>query len=376
MDRGPRGHGRNARLQDEGSQHDGNPGGRGARFEQEENNLRGNGTPNQFAMDFFAALVAANILNQPRVDAESRAREITKDFRRMNPPSFDGSTARRYAKRVARATGNVEAPDIENLTWAEFEKIFKIQYFPESYCEQLREKFENFEQGTMTISEYAMQYQVLSRFAPELVNTEEKKCRRFKKGLHSSVRRLVMSSRLRVFTEIVELARTLELPRDNVRNAWGNKGRQSMGSVGMASGSLGDTRRDHRSLATSVAKRVILGLIVHKLHHSLDLLHHRILRHRVLALGMVALATWLGFAHIEGVHVASPVQFSNQGRVRVLVSINRGGFCGHTAAPPPPVTATQTPEAFIVRDRGRVMADGLPAKAYLSLTCAYSFEML
>ena len=87
---------------------------------------------------------------------------------------------------------------------------------------------------------------------------------------------------------------------------------------------LGDTRRDHRSFATSVAKRVILGLIVHRLHHNSDLFHHCVLRHRVLALGVVALATWLGFAHREGVHVVSLVQFSNQGRARVLVSISRG----------------------------------------------------
>ena len=52
-----------------------------------------------------------------------------------------------------------------------------------------------------------------------------------------------MSSRLRVFTEIVELARTLELPRDNVRNARGNEGRQSKGSVGMASSSQGSQSR-------------------------------------------------------------------------------------------------------------------------------------
>ncbi|GFY91828.1 sodium/calcium exchanger family protein / calcium-binding EF hand family protein [Actinidia rufa] len=146
-------------------------GGRGARLEQEGNNPGGNGTPNQFVVDFVAALAAANILNQPRVDAESRAREITKDFRRMNPPSFDGSiinddnirvhllacqlsgeanewwesvlAARRDARRVARAAENVEAPDIENLTWAEFEKMFENQYFPESYREQLRDKLRN-----------------------------------------------------------------------------------------------------------------------------------------------------------------------------------------------------------------------------------------
>ncbi|GFS38678.1 hypothetical protein Acr_00g0058860 [Actinidia rufa] len=151
--------------------------------------------------------------------------------------------AHRDARRVAGVAKNVEAPDIDNLTWAEFEKMFENQYFSESYHEQLREKFEKFEQGTMTISEYATQYQALSRFALELVHTKEKKCRRCEKGLHSSVRRLVMSSKLRTFTEIVELARTLELPRDNVRNARGNEGRQSMGSVGMASGSQGSQSR-------------------------------------------------------------------------------------------------------------------------------------
>ncbi|GFS44397.1 hypothetical protein Acr_00g0090090 [Actinidia rufa] len=159
---------------------------RGAKFEQEGNNLGGNGIPNQFAMDFVEALTAANILNQPRVDAESRVQEITKDFCRMNPPSFDGSSI---------------DPLAANHWLTEIRKLFN------------------------------------------LVNTEEKKCRQFEKGLHSSVRRLVMSSKLRVFTEIMEFARTLELPRDNVRNARGNEGRQSMGSVGMASGSHGSQNR-------------------------------------------------------------------------------------------------------------------------------------
>ncbi|GFY97573.1 hypothetical protein Acr_12g0001140 [Actinidia rufa] len=204
--RGPRGRGRDTRLQDEGSQHDGNPGGRGARLEQEGNNPGGNGTPNQFVVDFVATLAAANILNQPRWGSHDEWWESVL-------------AARRDARRVAKVAENVEAPDIENLTWAEFEKMFENQYFPESYREQLRDKFEKFEQGNMTLSEYITQYQALSRFAPELVNTEEKKCRRFEK------------------------ARTLELPRDNVRNARGNEGRQSMGSGGMASDSQGSQSR-------------------------------------------------------------------------------------------------------------------------------------
>ncbi|GFZ14656.1 hypothetical protein Acr_24g0008460 [Actinidia rufa] len=389
----------NTRLQDEGSQHDGNPGGRGARLEQEGNNSGGNGTPNQFVVDFVVALAAANILNQPRVDAESRAREITKDFRRMNPPSFDGSStdplvanhwlaeirklfnvlvinddnmrvhlvacqlsgeanewwesvlaARRDAKRVARAAENVEAPDIENLTWAEFEKMFENQYFPESYREQLRDKFE--------------------------------------KGLHSSVRRLVMSSRLKVFTEIVELARTLELPRDNVRNARGNEGRQSMGSGGMASGSQGSqSRKRHRDTfqpthsQQSFRAPFSTGFGGHSSRppvtcHQCGQEGH-IRAHCPPALSQLrppppprsqtpgACFGCGGFGHVARFSPQKVGARSESGSVqqprdhratveRVLlhqIRLHRVGFLRFTTAapPPPPVIATQTLEASIVR---------------------------
>ncbi|GFS40677.1 hypothetical protein Acr_00g0069800 [Actinidia rufa] len=325
--RGPRVRDRNARLQDEGSQHDGNPGGRGARFEQEGNNPRANGTPNQFVVDFVTALAAANILNQPRVDAESRAWEITKDFRRMNPPSFDVSMARRDARRVARVARNIKAPDIENLTWAEFEKMFENQYFPKSNCEQLRDKFEKFEQGTMTISKYATQYQALSRFAPELVNTKEKKCRQFEKGLHSSVMRLVMSSRMRVFTEIVELAKTFELPRDNVRNAWGNERRQSMGSVGMTFGSQGSQRGACSESSLVQQPRSDQSFGQHQQRGTQSQPHYR------------QTTTVQGPQGDRGESSSAP-NSTTQGRVFTV---------SRATPPPPPIIATQTLEASIVR---------------------------
>lgn len=66
-------------------------------------------------------------------------------------------------------------PNVENLTWAEFEELFEGQYFLESYREQLREQFERLEQWSMTVSKYTQKFQALSCFAPRLVATEDRK---------------------------------------------------------------------------------------------------------------------------------------------------------------------------------------------------------
>ena len=62
----------------------------------------------------------------------------------------------------------------------------------------------------MSVSQYTLQFQSLSRFASDLVSSEERKCKRFKKGLHPSIQRTVMGHRLRMFSELVDCAREVE----------------------------------------------------------------------------------------------------------------------------------------------------------------------
>ena len=64
--------------------------------------------------------------------------------------------------------------------------------------------------GIMSVSQYTFQFQTLSRFASDLVSSEERKCKRFEKGLHPSIQRTVMGHRLRVFSELVDCARAVE----------------------------------------------------------------------------------------------------------------------------------------------------------------------
>ncbi|XP_058181277.1 uncharacterized protein LOC131299715 [Rhododendron vialii] len=291
--RGGRGRGRGHGVppEDEVSQHGENPGrnpGAGAG--------RGAGIPpnqTQFARDLVAALTAANLFNQaPRENADNRALSAMREFSRRNPPTFDGTSSdplvadhwlaqirklfnalkiteddlrvnivavqltgeanewwesvlesRKDARRAARTVAQVNEPDVENLTWAEFETLFEEQYFPETSREQLRDQFEKLEQGGMTVSEYAQKFQSLSGFAPELVATEERKCRRFEKGLHNTVRRMVMVQRKTKYAEVVECARSIEIPKEAQRNRGVWEPRQQVVSVSSSSGSFGSQGR-------------------------------------------------------------------------------------------------------------------------------------
>ncbi|XP_058181413.1 uncharacterized protein LOC131299855 [Rhododendron vialii] len=247
----------------------------------------------QFARDLVAALTAANLFNQaPRENADNRALSAMREFSRRNPPTFDGTSSdplvadhwlaqirklfnalkiteddlrvnivavqltgeanewwesvlesRKDARRATRTVAQVNEPDVENLTWAEFETLFEEQYFPETSREQLRDQFEKLEQGGMTVSEYAQKFQSLSRFAPELVATEERKCRRFEKGLHNTVRRMVMVQRKTKYAEVVECARSIEIPKEAQRNRGVWEPRQQVVSVSSSSGSFGSQGR-------------------------------------------------------------------------------------------------------------------------------------
>ncbi|XP_058216036.1 uncharacterized protein LOC131327058 [Rhododendron vialii] len=154
--------------------------------------------------------------------------------------------SRKDARRAARIAAQVNEPDVENLTWAEFEALFEEQYFSKTSQENLREQFEKLEQGNMTVSEYVQKFQSLSRFTPELVATEERKCRRFEKGLHNTIRRMVMVQRKMKFFEVVECARSIEIPKEAQRNARAWEPRQPVGSLSSSSGSLGSQEQRDR----------------------------------------------------------------------------------------------------------------------------------
>ncbi|GFY93922.1 hypothetical protein Acr_09g0003680 [Actinidia rufa] len=219
--------GRNERANDEGSQHGRNLGNQNDRREQNVEQSGLQPPPNTLLTDFIAALTA-HMAQVPRANTSNRAMEVDAVRVKLVACQLSGEAnewwksvlaTRKASRGLARTAENVNEPDVENMTWAEFEAIFEDQYFPESFKDMLREQFERLEQGAMTVSEYAMKFQALSRFAPELLSTEEKKCKRFIRGLDDSIQKFVMSGGHTNFAAVLELARNLEASGVNKKNA-------------------------------------------------------------------------------------------------------------------------------------------------------------
>ena len=77
--------------------------------------------------------------------------------------------------------------DMDTMSWSGFEKLFLAKYFPEVEREARREEFERLLQRGLTMAQYEVKFTELSRHAKDMVDTEEKKVRRFLKGLRPPI---------------------------------------------------------------------------------------------------------------------------------------------------------------------------------------------
>jgi hypothetical protein len=70
------------------------------------------------------------------------------------------------------------------FTWDEFKKKFREAKVPKSIMELKRREFDNLEQKDKTIMRYVKEFTLLSCYASDVVNTDEKRKKWFMRGLH------------------------------------------------------------------------------------------------------------------------------------------------------------------------------------------------
>jgi hypothetical protein len=73
-----------------------------------------------------------------------------------------------------------EEPD--TIDWNEFKMAFRSHHVPQGII-KLKKEFKDMKQGSMTVSEYVTRFTELSRYAPNDVDTDEKKQEYFLNGL-------------------------------------------------------------------------------------------------------------------------------------------------------------------------------------------------
>ena len=71
--------------------------------------------------------------------------------------------------------------------WLNFVREFNEKYLPPIVQEKKEDDFIKLRQGTLSVSEYETQFTKLSKFAPELIATEQRRVKRFVQGLNVEI---------------------------------------------------------------------------------------------------------------------------------------------------------------------------------------------
>ncbi|KAA0058399.1 pol protein [Cucumis melo var. makuwa] len=168
-----------------------------------------------------------------------------RDFRKYNPTTFDGSledptraqmwlssleTIFRYMKcpedqKIQCAvfmltdrgtawwetTERMLGGDVSQITWQQFKESFYAKFFSASLRDAKRQEFLNLEQGDMTVEQYDAEFDMLSRFAPEMIATEAARADKFVRGLRLDIQGLVRAFRPATHADALRLAVDLSL---------------------------------------------------------------------------------------------------------------------------------------------------------------------
>ena len=109
---------------------------------------------------------------------------------------------------------------------------FSVKYFPPLIQEKKEDEFIRFRQGAQTVAEYESQFTRLSKFAPELIVTEQRRIRRFVQGLNVEIQKDLAVAQLSASSGAVEKVQRVESARLQVRTFQARKRVTLESSVG------------------------------------------------------------------------------------------------------------------------------------------------
>lgn len=190
----------------------------------------------EFAREVVRAVQGALARNE---EDNRRILKLTKEFLRSNPPEFLGEArpleAESWLEQITKTLDMLRVKD-EGLrislatfqlkgdanywlkyvkgtidaTWIAFTEAFLAKYFPPSALERLRKQFVELRQDAALLAQFEMRFTSLSRFAPELVATEERRCYEFEGRLRDDIREKVARSMWKNYFALVEAAAHVE----------------------------------------------------------------------------------------------------------------------------------------------------------------------
>jgi hypothetical protein len=102
----------------------------------------------------------------------------------------------------------------KSISWQEFKNSFRSHHVPLGVMKLKKKEFEDLKQGSMTVSEYATRFTQLSHYAPNNVDTNEKKQDWFLNGLNDGLAYVLEAHDFVNFQDMVDKALVLENHRE------------------------------------------------------------------------------------------------------------------------------------------------------------------
>ncbi|KAL0919968.1 hypothetical protein M5K25_009062 [Dendrobium thyrsiflorum] len=121
--------------------------------------------------------------------------------------AFSGEAERWWRSQLQETFGGRLS---NQVTWAEFVKVFRGWYVPMAARKQMQDKFMRLVQGDKTVGQYEAEFTMLSRYASHLIPNAEEKCHRFLGGLRDAIRQPLIPFRIEDYSDLVDRARRIE----------------------------------------------------------------------------------------------------------------------------------------------------------------------
>jgi hypothetical protein len=100
--------------------------------------------------------------------------------------------------------------NIDTITWNEFKAHFCTQYVPRGTMKFKKKEFADLKQGNITVNEYLNSFIQLSRYAPNDINTDEKKHDMFLNRLNDGIQFHLLNTDYADFQHMVDSAIVIE----------------------------------------------------------------------------------------------------------------------------------------------------------------------
>jgi hypothetical protein len=128
------------------------------------------------------------------------------------------------------------------ISWEVFKHEFNRHFFPRVVQEAKAWEFLDLVQGEMSVIEYAAKFLQLSRFGLYLIPTEEKKAKKFERGLNSRIRIMISCFDIRDFSQLVDKASIYEESLKENAAEYADQKRRTQGT-GTSIGGAGPAKR-------------------------------------------------------------------------------------------------------------------------------------